>query len=186
MFKLFKKRGKKTMTKEEILALKEEEKKELLSWLQEAQAEDQPKLDTQGKDVASQKEDETKNQEKSEETKVETKQNDEQTEKKEGEQEVKVETKEETDEKIAKQKEAENEIKQFGNDLKNLKEAQEKLLAELEKTAQNNKELKAELDEIKKRSPMGNYISKPSDDNISKVDKDRDSFVERYKNAYKN
>ena len=178
------------MTKEELLALAEEQRNEILSWLQEAQAEQQAKLNTQGAEDESQKTDQSKDLEESVKTEVETKTQDEQTNKNGGEQEVETKTDEKTDENTNKndknQYDATQDIKNFGNDLKSLMEAQSKTLEKLEEYAKSNSELKAELDEIKKRNPMGNYISKPSDDDISKADKERDSFVEKYKNAYKN
>ena len=184
MFKLFKKRGKQIMTKEEFLALNEEQKNEILGWVQETKVEVKSKLDTQGTDTASQKKDEVKGQEKLDDTKKETKLNEEPADK-EGKQDDLVKKQEESNDK-KDENDAQKDIKTFGNDLKTLMEAQAKTLEKLEEYAKSNVELKAELEEIKKRSPMGNFHPKPSDNAILKEDQERDSFVDKVRNAYKN
>lgn len=176
------------MTKEEFLALDEQQKQEILSWAQETKKVEQTdESKTLNTESDNQKNGEDKDKEKSEETKVEAKSNDEQTEENGGEQKDKEKTVDKTDEKTAKPEyNAQEDFKKFGGHLEQLMEAQAKTLAELEKLAKNNEALQKELEEVKKRSPMGNYQPKPSDDIVAKEDKARDSFVERYKNAYKN
>ena len=176
------------MTKEELMALDEEKRKELLSWLQETKVEQsQDELNTQGDDVDNQNNGETDSNEKSKEANGENGGNDEQTDQNGGEQENQNDTDSENDEKI-KQEEynAQEDIKKFGNDLKTLMDAQAETLKKYEELSKVNSDLKAELEEIKKTNPMGNYNFKPSDDDISKADKERDSFVDKYRNAYKN
>lgn len=177
------------MTKEEIMALDEEKRKELLSWLQETKVEQtKEELNTQGDEADSRKKDEAENIEESKETESDkVSENDEQTEENGGEQETNLETEGENDEETKKEVyNAQEDIKKFGNDLKTLMEAQAETLKRYEELAKVNSELKTELEELKKTNPMGNYQFKPSDDEISKQDKDRDSFVDKYRNAYKN
>lgn len=176
------------MTKEELMALDEEKRKEILSWLQETKVEQsQDELNTQGDDVANQNNGETDSNEKSKETSGENGGNDEQTDQNGGKQENQNETVSGNDDK-KKQEEynAQEDIKKFGNDLKTLMDAQAETLKKYEELAKVNSDLKAELEELKKTNPMGNYNFKPSDDDISKADKERDSFVDKYRNAYKN
>lgn len=177
------------MTKEEFLALDEKQKQEILDWAQETKkVEPQEETKTLKADSDSQKNGEDETKEESEETKVETKSKEEQADKNDGEQEDEDKTEKKTDEKKETKPEynATADIKKFGGDLEKLMAAQAKTLETLEKLAETNANLKKELDEVKKRSPMGNYQPKPSDDVIAKEDKERDSFVEKYKNAYKN
>lgn len=175
------------MTKEELLALAEEQRNEILVWLQEAQAEQQAKLDTQKTEGESPKKDQPEVKEESIETPAKVTAQDEQTIENGGEQEEETKVEVKTDEKpTTEERNAQEDIKKFGGDIEKLMAAQAETLKLLEEYAKSNSDMKAELDEIKKRNPMGNYISKPSDDEISKADKERDSFVERYKNAYKN
>lgn len=176
------------MTKEELMALDEEKRKEILSWLQETKVEQsQDELNTQGDDVDNQNNGETDSNEKSKETSGENGGNDEQTDQNGGKQENQNETVSGNDDK-KKQEEynAQEDIKKFGNDLKTLMDAQAETLKKYEELAKVNSDLKAELEELKKTNPMGNYNFKPSDDDISKADKERDSFVDKYRNAYKN
>ena len=176
------------MTKEELMALDEEKRKEILSWLQETKVEQsEDELNTQGDDVDNQNNGETDSNEKSKETSGENGGNDEQTDQNGGKQENQNETVSGNDDK-KKQEEynAQEDIKKFGNDLKTLMDAQAETLKKYEELAKVNSDLKAELEELKKTNPMGNYNFKPSDDDISKADKERDSFVDKYRNAYKN
>jgi len=177
------------MTKEELMALDEEKRKEILSWLQETKVEQSDEnLDTQSNDVDSQNEGETEGDEKSKQANASNEGgNDEQTEENGGEQETDNENNGGNDEKTNQEVyNAQEDIKKFGNDLKTLMDAQAETLKKYEELAKVNSELKAELEELKKTNLMGNYQFKPSDDDISKADKERDSFVDKYRNAYKN
>jgi len=67
----------------------------------------------------------------------------------------------------------------------------DKLVQEAVKTAieplmEANKDLKKELEEIKSKSPIGNYRSTPSDNDKSKGEIDRDNFIAKYKARYRN
>ena len=167
------------MKKEDFEKLSQEEKENISLWLKETgKVETKPEEKPEVKDV---KDDPKKELDVKDEGKSEKKV--------EGDDDETKVIEEKDDEKPENKKEEPKDNKtdeKFEAFMQQQAEAQANLIKQLEKLAEHNQDLAKEVKELKEKSPMANFQPKPSDNTISKEDEQRDDFINKYKNAYKN